>query len=482
MYRYIIVSLVISLFLTSIHISLNNCSIHDNIRSNNKYLIDVSSSNLMILKHVLRVNAKVSYVSDLDGDGLNELIIGTEKEYGNDYIYIYQYNGEYYKMIWNYCIPDNGSWGGVTALTTGDLDNDGVEEIIVSTGQPHNTGGDNSIIVFKRTGSLGSWRVIYRYNVNDRTEDLGLVIGDADNDGLNELIVGISWYGRKIIGIKYIDGKYNVFTVEDTGSDVNSIDIGDVDHDGLNEIVVGTSCWKNYDVRVLKYSGSIYRLIWNKYLGWSEARIGDLDGDGLNEILAVNGCLCKGLPGKTPGVRIFKYINNSFYEIWSMDLGVSCRYADELEPFIGDLFGSSVPEFIFRIHNGSSTIFYIYGYNSSSKSFDLLDKIIYDVDSVANIFIGDSDNNDVNELIVTRLPEDRFYIFEASREPVSSQTLQTTRFVNETTITLTTTKTIYNVSTIIINNDHMLDYALLILITTTALSITLIITAKIKNT
>jgi len=195
----------------------------------------IETTNQPLAKHVINVDTKVTYVTDLDGDGKNELIVGTYKIDGYDYVKLYRYkNG--YQEVWSYAIPENGRWGGVTAITAGDVDNDGQKEIIVSTGQPSVTGGDRTLRIFKRKSGLDSWEVVYSYKLGERTEALAMAVGDADNDGKNELIVGMSWYARKILQFKYDGTKYVVSTVENTGSDVNSIDIADVDEDGKNEI------------------------------------------------------------------------------------------------------------------------------------------------------------------------------------------------------------------------------------------------------
>ena len=78
------------------------------------------------LKHVIPINAKTAFVSDLDNDGTNELLVGTYQSAGKDRIILYKFISGSYQPIWNYDIDDTG-YGAVTAITTGDTDNDGLK-------------------------------------------------------------------------------------------------------------------------------------------------------------------------------------------------------------------------------------------------------------------------------------------------------------------------------------------------------------------
>ena len=373
----------------------------------------IETTNQPPAKHIINIDAKVTHVTDLDGDGKNELIVGTYKIDGYDYVKLYRFSNGDYKEIWSYAIPENGRWGGVTAITAGDVDNDGQKEIIVSTGQPSDTGGDRTLRIFKRKSGLDSWEVVYSYKLGERTEALAMAVGDADNDGKNELIVGMSWYARKILQFKYDGTKYVVSTVENTGSDVNSINIADVDGDGKNEIVAGTSCWSAYDVRVLKWDGSSYKKIWRKYLGWTEARVGDLDGDGKNEILTVSGCRCGGATTPQPTARVFKYEGGEFKEIWRTDLATTGDYSNRPEPFIGNLVGSNIPEFAFKVRSPDKTTVKIFGFDKSRGEFSQIMEIEFNSNfGDMRLFIGDSDNNGVNELIVSGLHDGKLRIYE----------------------------------------------------------------------
>ncbi|MFW6122010.1 MAG: FG-GAP-like repeat-containing protein, partial [Petrotogales bacterium] len=154
-----------------------------------------SDSAQLKLKTTLDIPANVVHVADLNNDGKNEFIVGTTKIGGFDYLYLYKYVDSDYERIWSYKIPDDGKKGGITTITVGDTDNDKEDELIVSTGQPSDTGGDRTLRIFKRSeNSLDSFDLVYSHKIFDKTEPTSIKVGDADNDGDNELIVGVSLY------------------------------------------------------------------------------------------------------------------------------------------------------------------------------------------------------------------------------------------------------------------------------------------------
>jgi len=175
----------------------------------------------------------------------------------------------------------------------------------------------------------------------------------------------------------------------------------------------GTSCWSAYDVRVLKWDGSSYKRVWSKYLGWTEARVGDLDGDEKNEILTVSGCRCGGATTPQPTARVFRYEGGEFKEIWRKDLATTGEYSAFPEPFIGNLVGSGIPEFAFKVRSPDKTTVKIFGFDEFRGEFAQVTEIEFNSSfGDMRLFIGDSDNNGVNELIVSGLHDEKLRIYE----------------------------------------------------------------------
>ncbi len=373
------------------------------------------------LKHVIPINAKTAFVSDLDNDGTNELLVGTYQSGGKDRIILYKFISGSYQPIWNYDIDDTG-YGAVTAITTGDTDNDGIKEMVVSTGMCSDSGCgaiDRNLRIFKRSsGELNSWNLDYIYHIGEFTDPLSLAVGDADNDGMNELIVGMSWFSRSILEFKHSGSSYDVSTIEYTGSDVLSINIIDIDHDGLNEIVSGTGCWSEYNVGILKKIGGTWTRTWKSpSYGMSQAASGDLDKDGLNEILATQSGSC-GVIGNPGFARIYK--NNA--EIWNYD-STSAYYIDDGKPAMGDLNGDGVPEFAFITRNTTHQVLNIFSTNNPTFTPEYKYALIFpwaispDWPTRSYEVIGDSDNNGINEIIMSALYDGTLRIYESSDSP-----------------------------------------------------------------
>jgi len=66
---------------------------------------------------------------DIDGDGLNEVIVGTSSGTNDDMIYVFEYDfvNDSYEII------DSIACAGVECISVGDVDGDGVDEIVVAT-------------------------------------------------------------------------------------------------------------------------------------------------------------------------------------------------------------------------------------------------------------------------------------------------------------------------------------------------------------
>lgn len=385
------------------------------------FAVNASSSETLTLKEDIGVPASVVHVADLNQDGKNEVIVGTIKIDDSDFVNIYKYNKNGYKKVWSYIIPDKGERGGVTSITAGDADNDGQQEIVVSTGQPDNAKGDNKLRIFDREDgdrSLDTFKVVYSYGLDQKTEPGAIEIGDADNDGKNEVVVGLSWYSGKILQFKHKhNDNYQVSTVQNTGSNVKTIDIADVNGDGENEVVAGTSCWSAYDARVLEYKG-VYKTSWRASTGYTLATTGNLNNDSKPEILAISGTHCGYVDTPQPGVYIFNCTSNfqgysRYEEVWnhSFETGKGFGHGGCF-PVIGNLLGDEANEFAFPM-NTNKTHKTVYVYGRSGGQFEQLQAIKV---TPSSLYIGDSDNNGINELLICDNHNHVIKIYEKQEE------------------------------------------------------------------
>jgi hypothetical protein len=259
-------------------------------------------------------------VADVDHDDLNEMIYYGYNEPMPHTLKCFEYNGGTWT---NYDILDPPvGW----EMDTGDVDNDGNIEIAV--------GGwfaaENKVRVYKYNAS--GW---FEFNVTDLQDAPGnvnvrhVVIGDLDNDSDNELAIGLEDHGTTDHGLRYYEynaSRWDEYRIADYDSNVEVVEIGDVDNDGLNELLVGITPDEStpQNVSAIRYyeynSGS-----WDEfsiaefqdmYIGMRSLKIGDINNDGDNEVVAGIG----GLAGQV-AVHYYQYEAGNWIE-HSLPLGV----------------------------------------------------------------------------------------------------------------------------------------------------------------
>ncbi|MFX0078691.1 MAG: FG-GAP-like repeat-containing protein [Candidatus Hermodarchaeota archaeon] len=236
-------------------------------------------------------------IGDVDNDGLNELAIGlNEHAYFNRSVWPeVDYTVRYYKNEsegWTeYLVGDSGY--DVEVVEIGDVDNDGENELLVGLKWW-------SIFVYPDPPpvpyelryyeyELGSW---VEHNITDLPNDVGrraVKIGDIDHDGLNEVVVGTVGGSEGINQLRYFKydvGGWTEYIVTEIESYFHALEIGDLDNDGFNEIVAGIVINEMYELRYFKYGLGV----WTEYniadpnITVFSIAIGDLDNDGQNEV------------------------------------------------------------------------------------------------------------------------------------------------------------------------------------------------------
>lgn len=179
-------------------------------------------------------------LADVDGDGVLEIIVGTR----SGRLYVWDGDGQLVQAVWE---VDSGPhlgtrWpltlGGAisSACAAGDLDGDGVDEIVVAAddGRVYAFNGDGTPLVGWEGGLPTESGVPFEFS--------SPIIANLDADGTLEVAIGArdgriyAWNhdGSRVVSF----GQNGVLT---TGVNAHSsLAVGDVDNDGQMEIVVGT--------------------------------------------------------------------------------------------------------------------------------------------------------------------------------------------------------------------------------------------------
>ena len=117
--------------------------------------------------------------ADLDGDGVKEIITGAGPG-GGPHVRVFSKDGR--PLTGGFFAYDRNFRGGVN-VATGDLDGDGVKEIITGAGP----GGGSHVRVFNRDGQMKSEFMAYG---SDYKSGINVMSLDINNDQLDEILVG----------------------------------------------------------------------------------------------------------------------------------------------------------------------------------------------------------------------------------------------------------------------------------------------------
>jgi len=260
-------------------------------------------------------------IADIDNDGKNEIGVAWGRHFS-----AFKWNGKRYEKIGMYVISDSKTWETTLDCIVGDVDDDGMNEVVVTGGY---SSGKAEVIVLSWDGNKfvkesewnpsGNWAVYFpwiedvdndgkneiicntmqtvvlNWNGNRWIEDVvathntsypfGCVSKDSDGDGKPE--IHVTFYSPTLKIYEYENGVYKEkasFYWEGEEGTIEAIDVGDVDDDGIAEICVGT----NY-IHILQWNGIKYEeeyVIRDTHGLLAVTCIGDMDNDGKNEIHA----------------------------------------------------------------------------------------------------------------------------------------------------------------------------------------------------
>lgn len=225
------------------------------------------------------------FIGDCDNDGQNEVIMsggGGTVEQPVPEIVILKWNGFRLEKVASY---DNPGYGYAFMAGLGDPDDDGENEIAVGVTNYGSGSTDyNRLLVLDWNKQTKQFDETVLSTTRGWSEaPFGGWCADSDSDGVDEIHFG---YASPRISIFDWNGTGYTLSFDKNwtgeGMLIEGINVGDVDYDGIPEVCAGTD-----KVHILQWNGTTYveeAMINETYGDLAVLNIGDCDNDGRNEM------------------------------------------------------------------------------------------------------------------------------------------------------------------------------------------------------
>lgn len=263
----------------------------------------------------------VAGVGDVNNDGFADIAIGAPS-YDNAFqnegrvtVYYGSANGVSFNNAW---VNDGGQAGasyGNSIATAGDVNRDGIADMIVGAYLYDNGESDEGrAMIYYGTNSGLSSTAGWTSEGNQLSAYYGYAVGtagDVNGDGYSDVLVSAIWYDSTFSNegrvYEYNGGAsgaaVNPSWIANGGQDAaefgHSISaVGDINGDGYGDIIIGMPLYDNGQIdegKVDLYYGSSTGLTtssWtgepnqeNTFFGWSVAGVGDVNGDGYADFI-----------------------------------------------------------------------------------------------------------------------------------------------------------------------------------------------------
>ncbi|MCK4736388.1 MAG: VCBS repeat-containing protein, partial [Methanophagales archaeon] len=187
----------------------------------------------------------VEWAGNLDGDGLNDIIVSESKYDGTtETARVIAIKGSNGLHLWEESVNATGNdICNIFAVYAGDLDGDGLDDVIVNEIKRNETTFMPMASVIAKKGNTGAH--MWEESVTGIAPAIyALPVGDLDGDGLNDVIVSEINYNEttfmpiaSVIAKKGKTGAH-MWEVAVTGAFIYASPAGDLDGDGLNDVIV----------------------------------------------------------------------------------------------------------------------------------------------------------------------------------------------------------------------------------------------------
>ncbi len=174
--------------------------------------------------------------------------------------------------------------GGYNDLELGDVNNDGLTDIIAMSGQDY--AYDNIGILYQNMSGTFDSAVYYDLGGDETTNAVG--IGDLNNDGRNDVAVTLT--GDLRIFYQNVSGTLDSAVSVTTYGYAGPVDVADINDDGLEDIVSIQVGWQHLEIIRQQGGGTLgpdelYLAPFFNISTPHSLAVGDIDGNGINDVV-----------------------------------------------------------------------------------------------------------------------------------------------------------------------------------------------------